>query len=174
MEASRSNSMDSMKYLSLFVLIACAAVSNVRAELESSLLKELHGVGLAVSPFIVQSKIFELDKDLLKQHASEVLGELEVSVLTDTEFKVLPGEPFLALSVNIAQAQGPSHIYSISLSLRERAQLERPKESIVSMAVSTWERETIGVANRPEGVIQAIDRLLRVFAEEYHRATAEQ
>ncbi|MGY8696554.1 MAG: hypothetical protein ACKVGW_20445, partial [Verrucomicrobiia bacterium] len=71
-------------------------------------------------------------------------------------------------------AQGPSHIYSVSLALRERAELERPKESVVTMAVSTWNRESLGIANRQEAVIQAIDRLLRVFAEELHRANSEQ
>lgn len=169
MDASRSNTMESMKYLSLVVLFACFAVLNVRADYSESLLKDLHGVGFKVSRIIVQSKTLAFDEAMLKQHALDRLVEMRVRVLTDSECKLAPGEPFLELGVNIAQAQGPSHFYSISLTLRERAELERPKESVVTMAVSTWRRETMGIANRSEAVMKAIDRLLRIFADELHR-----
>ena len=174
MERSWSNTMGIMKFLRVVVLLACVAGLSVRADFESSLLKELHGVGFKVRPMVVRSKIFELEAEALKQHALEKLKEFNVRVLTDTESKVSPGEPFLELAVNIAQAQGPSHIYSVSLALRERAELERPKESVVTMAVSTWNRESLGIVNRQDAVIHAIDRLLRVFAEELHRANSEQ
>jgi PHD/YefM family antitoxin component YafN of YafNO toxin-antitoxin module len=169
-ERSWSNTMDTMKFLRIVVLLAYVAGLSVRADFESNLLKELHGVGFKLHPMVVRSKIFELEAEVLKQHALEKLKEMNVRVLTDSESKVLPGEPFLELAVNIAQAQGPSHIYSVSLELRERAELERPKESVVIMAVSTWNRESLGIANRQEAVMQAIDRLLRVFAEELHGA----
>lgn len=169
-ERSRSNTMDTMKFLRIVVLLACVAGLSVRADFESNLLKELHGVGFKLRPMVVRSKIFELEAEVLKQHAVEKLKEMNVRVLTDSESKVLPGEPFLELAVNIAQAQGPSHIYSVSLELRERAELERPKESVVIMAVSTWNRESLGIANRQEAVMQAIDRLLRAFAEKLHGA----
>lgn len=161
--------MNIMKYLSLVVLFACVAVSNVRADFQSSLLKELHGVGLKARPMILQSKVFELDEAILEQHALDRLGELNVGVLAGNDYQVLPGEPFLELGLSIVQAQGPSHIYSISLSLRERAELDRPKASVVSIVVSTWERESLGIANGTEAVFQALDRLLGVFAEEFHR-----
>ena len=47
-------------------------------------------------------------------------------------------------------------------------------ESIGTMAVSTWNRESLGIANRPEAVMQAIDRLLRLFAEEFNAVQSEQ
>lgn len=174
MERYWSNTIDIMNYFKIVVLLACVAGLSVRADYESSLLKELVGVGLKVRPIVMRSKVFEFDAETLKQHALQKMKEMNVRVLTDTESKVSPGDPFLELAVNIAQAQGPSHIYSISLELRERAQLERPMESIVTMAVSTWNRESLGIANRPEAVMQAIDRLLRLFAEEFNAVQSEQ
>ena len=159
-----------MRYLSLILLIAGFSGSTLRADFNQSLLKELHGVGLKAGPMIIQSKNLELDELIIMQRAKEQLNEMQVRVFTESEYKLAAGQPFLELGVNLAQAQGPSHIYSVSLALRERAQLERPKESVVTMAVSTWQRESMGIANRTEAVMKAVDRLLRVFAEEYHKA----
>ena len=142
---------------------------SARADFDQSLLKELHGVGLKTGPMIIQSKTLELSEAAILQHAKDQLVAMEVRVFTESEYKLAPGQPFLELGVNLAQAQGPSHIYSVSLALRERAKLERPKDSVVTMAVSTWQRESMGIANRTEAVVKAIDRLLRVFAEEYHK-----
>ena len=54
------------------------------------------------------------------------------------------------------------------------ALLERPQNIEISMALSTWERESLGVANRPEAVLQALDRLIRLFSEEFHRSNGEE
>jgi hypothetical protein len=52
--------------------------------------------------------------------------------------------------------------------------LERPKDTTVSMALSTWERESIGVANRPEAILQTVDRMIRLFSEEYHKTNVKE
>jgi hypothetical protein len=60
------------------------------------------------------------------------------------------------------------------LKLREMAMLERPKDTTVSMALSTWERESMGVANRPEAILQTVDRMIRLFSEEYHKTNVKE
>ena len=91
-------------------------------------------------------------------------------VLSDIELDVMPGQPFLEISIDVAHAQGPSHIYVLEVEMREMARLERPNESVVTVAVPTWERKTLGIANRPEALLGMMDRLLRSFADELREA----
>ena len=162
-----------MKYWTAAIAFLFVGLAGLRGEYDRSLLKELQGVGLEPGPIVIQTKVFELDSPAIMSHVDQQLKAMGVRVMTESEYKLAPGQPFLELSLNLAQAQGPSHLYSVSLALRERAKLERPKDSIVTMAVSTWHRESMGIANRPEAVLKAIDRLLKIFVEEYRKANGE-
>lgn len=174
MDDSRSNnSLNSMKYWTAAIALFFMTSAGTWAEYDRSLLRELQGVGLEPGPIVIQTKIFELDSPAIMKHADQQLKAMGVRVMTESEYKLAPGQPYLELSLNLARAQGPSHLYSVSLALRERAKLERPKDSIVTMSVSTWHRESMGIANRPEAVFKAIDQLIKIFADEYRKASGD-
>ena len=157
-----------MKAFTLCLLVVSLGCLARAADYSDSILANLAGVGLEVRPINAQSDELKLTQAMLEGHAFDTLRELNVRLLSAIELDVMPGQPFLEISVDIAHAQGPSHLYVVRLELREMAQLERPKDRIVSMAVPTWERKMIGVANRPEAVLEVMDRLLRLFADELH------
>lgn len=172
-EFGSNKPMSGMKFWSATIVLALLVAPSLRADFDENLLKELHGVGLKPGPIVIQTKVFEIDSPQIMEHAAKQLKALGVRSMNESEYKLAPGQPFLEISLNLAQAQGPSHLYSASLALRERAKLERPKDSIVTMSVSTWHRESMGIANRPEAVYKAIDHLLYLFAEEYRKANEE-
>ncbi len=163
-----------MKFVALASLLALFAVSETRADYSETLLKGLQGVGLKIRPMSIRSDAFVLDETALEEHVLQKLEELHLRLLTEEEVAVMPGQPFLEVVINIAHAQGPSHIYSVSLELREMAELERPKDSIVTIAASTWKRESLGIANRPEAIIVIVDRLLHLFSDELHKANVSE
>ncbi len=163
-----------MKQVSLIAFALWGAFASAQADTSESVLHGMEGVGLKVLPLHLRSNHFDLDTGMVRAHAMKRLEELQVSVLSDSELSRAPGRPYLEIGVNVAQAQGPSHLYSIDLRLREMAALERPKRKAVSMALSTWERESIGVANRPEAILQTVDRMLRVFSEEFHKTNVDE
>ncbi len=163
-----------MKWIvTVSLTLSCVFYSGA-ADFSDKLLYGIKGVGLEVSPISMRSNRLDLDQSRLREYAYQRLDELQVQVLSSSELENIPGRPFLQIGVNIAHAQGPSHVYSVTLKLREMAMLERPKESTVSMALSTWERESMGVANRPEAILQTVDRMIRIFSEEYHKTNVEE
>lgn len=133
-----------------------------------SVLTNLQGVGLEVRPLNIQSDEFDLTDSQVEEHALAMLREFDIRLLSSMELDVMPGQPYLEIAIDIAHVQGPSHLYAVKLELREMAQLERPKDSKVSMALATWERKVMGVANRPEKVTEELSRLLRIFSDEFH------
>jgi len=162
-----------MKGISTVALALSCLFSSGAAEFSENLLHGIKGVGLEVLPLNMRSNRLDLDQSKLREYAYQRLDELQVDILSSTELDNVPGRPFLEVGVNIAHAQGPSHVYSVTLKLREMAMLERPKDTTVSMALSTWERESMGVANRPEAILQTVDRMIRLFSEEYHKTNVE-
>jgi len=156
-----------------FLCLVLVIVGGVRAEMGDAILADLTGVGLELKPFKIQADAFELDADEVEAHVLQRLKDSKVRLLTDIELDVMPGQPFLEIGVDVAHAQGPSHIFVIEVELREMARLERPTDRVVSMAVSTWERRTMGIANRPDAIFEALDRLIRLFADQWHDANYE-
>lgn len=164
-----------MKYFSVIAFALFAALPNASSSVESeNVLQGIKGVGLKVLPLTMHSNRFDFDTVMLREHVSRKLEELQVTILAGTELDRVPGRPFLEIAVNIAHAQGPSHLYTVSLKLREMAALERPTRRAVSMALSTWERESMGVANRPEAILETVDRMLTLFSEEFHKSNTEE
>lgn len=157
-----------MKAFFLLVAAAVAPVLLIASDYTESVLYNLKGVGLELRPLNVQSEVFSLDFDGLESHALDMLRQMDVRVLSSAELEVVSGEPYLELSIDVAHAQGPSHLYVVKLEMRELAQLERPADRVVTMSLATWERKMMGVANRPEAITEVVDRLLRLFADEYH------
>jgi hypothetical protein len=151
-------------------LALLALVQGSRAAFSDSLLQGLEGVGIEVRPLHNRSGKFALTEGMLREQLARELNDLQIALFSSEELKGVPGKPYLELTVHLAHAQGPSHFYTITLKLKEMALLDRPQDSEVSMALSTWERESLGVANRPEAVLQALDRLIRLFSEEFHRS----
>ena len=145
-------------------------LGSLRADFSDSVLSGLQGVAIEIRPMNIQSDSFFLSEKEVESHAFGTLKDLGIRVLSDIELDVMPGQPFLEISIDVAHAQGPSHIYVIELELREMARLERPKESVVTVAVPTWERKSLGVANRPEALLGVMDRLLRTFSNELNDA----
>ena len=144
-----------------------------RGEMGDDILSDLTGVGLEMKAFKIRADAFELVESDVEAHVFQELKDAKVRLLSDIEMDVMPGQPFLEVGVDVAHAQGPSHIFVVELELREMARLERPKDRVVSMAVSTWERRTIGIANRPEAILEALDRLIRLFADQWLGANYE-
>lgn len=163
-----------MKYVASVALALFSVAAIGEEEYSESLLQGLQGVGLEVRPLHVRSNHFDLDEAILEQHVMAQLDELQVRVFSEGELEVLPGRPYLELGVNVAHAQGPSHLYSVTLKLREMAALERPKNTSVSMALSTWERESMGIANRQEAILETVDRMIRIFSQELHSINVEE
>ena len=155
--------------LALFTLI-----QGSRAEFSDSLLRGLEGVGIQIRPLHNRSGKFSLTEGMLRERLARELNNLQIDLFSPDELEDVPGQPYLELTVNVAHVQGPSHFYTIDLKLKEMALLERPQDSEVSMSLSTWERESLGVANRPEAVLLALDRLVRLFSEEFHRSNVEE
>lgn len=143
--------------------LLCAA-----SDYAESVLTNLQGVGLELRPIATQSDSFDLPYGEVETHALETLERFGVRLLSPMELDVMPGQPSLEISIDIAHAQGPSHLYMVRLELREMARLERPKDREVLISVATWERHMMGVANRPEKVTEVLDSLLRMFADEFH------
>ncbi len=133
-----------------------------------SVLTNLQGVGLEIRPLNIQSESFELSYEDVESKALRSLEEFDVRLLSSMELDVMPGQPYLEVSIDVAHVQGPSHIYMVKLELREMAKLERPKDRVVSMSLATWERKMMGVANRPEKVTEELGSLLRMFSDEFH------
>lgn len=140
------------------------------ASYDNSMLYEIQGIGLELRQPNVKSENLVLSQQELEDHIGKTLGELGVRLMSDIELEVMRGHPFLEVSIDVAHAQGPSHIFVVRLDLREMARLERPKDSVVEMAVSTWERKILGIANRPEAIYDVLDKLLRIFADELRAA----
>ncbi|MBC2605822.1 hypothetical protein [Pelagicoccus albus] len=157
-----------MRVFPVFALALLSSVFAAASDYTDSVLTNLQGVGLELRPLNIQSDLFDLTYEDVESHALATLEEYDVRLLTPMEQDVMPGQPYLEVSIDIAHAQGPSHLYVVRLELREMAQLERPRDRVVSMAVATWERKMMGVANRPEAITEVLDRLLRMFADEYH------
>lgn len=155
--------------LAMFTLI-----QGSRAEFSDSLLRGLEGVGIQIRPLHNRSGKFSLTEGMLRERLAIELNNLQIDLFSPDELEDVPGQPYLELTVNVAHEQGPSHFYTIALKLKEMALLERPQDSEVSMSLSTWERESLGVANRPEAVLLALDRLVRLFSEEFHRSNVEE
>ena len=155
--------------LAMFTLI-----QGSRAEFSDSLLRGLEGVGIQIRPLHNRSGKFSLTEGMLRERLARELNNLQIDLFSPDELEDVPGQPYLELTVNVAHVQGPSHFYTIALKLKEMALLERPQDSEVSMSLSTWERESLGVANRPEAVLLALDRLVRLFSEEFHRSNVEE
>ncbi len=163
-----------MNRIVLVLLVYLLAHPALAEEFSDNLLQGIDGVGVQVRTPHVRSSRFELDGPMLENHVREQLGNLQVPILTESALAERPGQPFLEVGVNVAHAQGPSHLYTVTLKLREMAALERPKKTSVSMALSTWERESMGIANRPEAVLQALDKMIRLFTQELHRTNNEE
>ncbi len=161
------------RFLSL-ALAMFALVQGSRAELSDSLLRGLEGVGIEIRPLHNRSGKFTLTEGMLRERLARELNDLQIDLFSSDELEGVPGQPYLELTVNVAHAQGPSHFYTIALKLKEMALLERPQDSEVSMSLSTWERESLGVANRPEAVLRALDRLVRLFSEEFHGSNVQE
>ena len=163
-----------MNWILTVLLVLLSGFSSAGMDFSEDLFQGIKGVGLEVAPISVRSNRLDLDQSRLREYAYQRLDELQVEVLSSSELDKIPGRPFLEVGVHIARAQGPSHVYSVTLKLREMAMLERPKDTKVSMALSTWERESIGVANRPEAILQTVDRMIRLFSEEYHKTNEKE
>ncbi|MEM9159381.1 MAG: hypothetical protein AAGB46_10055 [Verrucomicrobiota bacterium] len=159
-----------MKRLAILVLGALFAICGAKGSYEHSVLFDLQGVAIEVRELNIQSDSFFLEAGEVESRAFGALKDLEVRVLSDIELDVMPGQPYLEISIDVAHAQGPSHVYVLEVELREMARLERPKDSVVTMAVPTWERKTLGVANRPEAILGMMERLLRSFSDEMREA----
>ncbi len=150
----------------LILLFAIAGAVFARADYSESMLTGLKGVGLEVRPINLQSEMLELSDHQVEEHVISKLKKWGIRILSDIELDVMPGQPFLEVSIDVAHAQGPSHLYVVQLELREMAELKRPSDSVVTIAVGTWERRSIGVANRPEAIYESLDKLLRLFSDE--------
>lgn len=157
-----------MKIFSVLAFAVLGAVLCVASDYRDSVLTNLQGVGLEIRELNVQSEIFDLDYEDVESHALATLEGLDVRLLSAMELDVMPGQPYLEISIDVAHAQGPSHLYMVKLEMREMAKLERPKDRVVAMSLPTWERNVMGVANRPEKLTEELDRLLRLFADEFH------
>ncbi len=166
--------MAGMKSVFVAVLVQLGLNLAVGSDYSDSVLTNLQGVGLEVRPFNVQSDYFKLGFEEVETRAVAALQRLEVRLLSSAEVDVLPGQPYLEITIDVAHAQGPSHLYAVRLELREMARLDRAKDRIVSMALPTWERKVMGVANRPEKVVEELDRLLTMFADEFHEHNRRQ
>jgi len=160
-----------MKALLLPGLLAGAALAPLASgAIQENPLSELPGFGLSVREPSVRSDDFELTAAAVEKRARQTIAALELPLVSEEERKELPGQPYLEIAVEAVRAQGPSHLYLVALSLRERAALERPQSVEVTVAASSWQRSYLGVANRPEAVLAAADRLLRAFASAYAEA----
>lgn len=157
-----------MKLLSVFVTCLVGMVGLHAQDYTDSVLTDLQGVGLEVRSLNVQSDTFALSYDEVESHALNALKEYDVRLLSPMEQDVMPGQPYLEVAIDVAHAQGPSHLYVVRLELREMAKLERPRDRVVTMSLPTWDRKIMGVANRPEAILEELERLLRIFADEYH------
>lgn len=163
-----------MKWIVTFSLALLSGFSSAGMDFNEDLLQENKGGGLEVAPVSMRSNRLDLDQSRLREYAYQRLDELQVEVLSSAELDKIPGRPFLEVGVHIACAQGPSHVDSVALKLREMAMLERPKDTKVSMALSTLEREPIGVTNRPEAILQTVDCMIRLFSEGYHKTNVKE
>lgn len=148
----------------LFFASLCVALA--RADYSESMLTGLKGLGLEVRPINLQSDMFEISAYDVEKHVIEKMEYLGVRFLSSIELDLMPGQPFLEVSIDIAHAQGPSHLYVVQIQLKEMAELKRPTDRIVTVAVGTWERKFLGVANRTEAIYENLDKLLRQFADE--------
>lgn len=157
-----------MKIFSVFALAVLTPVFCAASDYTDSVLTNLQGVGLEVRDLNIQSDIFDLSYEDVESHALETLERFDVRLLSAMELDVMPGQPYLEISMDVAHAQGPSHLYVVKVELREMAKLERPRDRVVTMSLPTWERKVMGVANRPEALTEELDRLLRMFSDEFH------
>lgn len=157
-----------MRMPAFFLLISISLLSLRASDYTDSVLTNLPGVGLEIRPINVRSENFDLNVDDVEARALDSLQRFDVRLLSAIELDVMPGQPYLEVSIDVAHAQGPSHLYVVKVELREMARLERPKDRVVSMSLPTWERKMMGVANRPEAILNEMDSLLRIFADEFH------
>lgn len=163
-----------MKLLPVFVAFCLAVIGASAQDYTDSVLTDLKGVGLEVRSLNIQSEEFQLGYDQVETHALNALEESGVRLLSAMEQDVMPGQPYLEIAIDVAHAQGPSHLYVVKLELREMARLERPRDRVVTMSLPTWDRKIMGVANRPEAILEELERLLRIFADEYHSVNHEE
>jgi hypothetical protein len=72
-------------------------------------------------------------------------------------------------TVRAVPVRGTSHLYSVELALREYVRTERALPGLETFYAPTWTRFTMGIANSPASVVNAVSTLAEAFAAE-HRA----
>ena len=108
-----------MKWIVTVSIALSSGFSSVGMDFSEDMLQGIKGVGLEVAPMSMRSNRLDLDHSRLREYAYQRLDELQVEVLSSAELDKIPGRPFLEVGVHIARAQGPSHLYSVTLKLRE-------------------------------------------------------
>lgn len=134
-----------------------------------STLQSLPSVGIELAALPAEATAFALVEDDILFELRQVLESAGVPLVEPEHLAGEPGRPVLEVTIQLAKIRGPSHLYTIDLELREVVAPVRPLRSLVELNAVTWKRQTAGIANRGDTVLDALRRMANDFAAEYRR-----
>lgn len=149
------------------ILLLPAALG--RSEVSMSTLQSLPAVGVEISGLPAAADAFALTEDNILVFVRDILQRNEVTLIGGEALSQEPGRPILRVSVLLTQVRGPSHLYRVDLKLRELVVPVRPLDSLVELPAITWHRQSAGIANRGQTVLDALGKMVEDFAAEYRR-----
>lgn len=134
-----------------------------------STLQSLPAVGVEISGLPAAADAFALTEENILVYVRDILKRNEIPLVGGDALSDEPGRPILRVTVLLTRVKGPSHLYRVDLDLREMVVPVRPMDSLAELPAITWYRQTAGIANRGQTVLDALGRMAEDFATEYRR-----
>jgi len=167
------------RFVSSCAVVACAvfpsALAGQDTEWNRYTLEHLGGVFISIEANDVCEGA-GVTASSFEASTSLKLIEGEVGVLTQMEMLENPAHPELAVALDCAGGSGGILAYTVSLRLRQAAQMLRDTQITLPEAV-TWHTQKLGLteaARAPETLEAALGETLGVFIEAWHAANAEE
>ncbi len=161
-----------MAILGVFCLVSAAFLVSPSlvhsADIVQEGLRGLPGVHLFVGDIKKDAEKDWLRKDKIQSDVERKLRSAGIRILTQEEWRKLPGWPFLSISVATFKGHGSSmYAFVVEIALREQVTAIRNGRSLTA---STWESDVIGTARAAnlaeyvrENVRDEVDKFVNAF-----------
>lgn len=154
-------------------LIACLIllipIAVGRSQVSMSTLQALPAIGVEIAGLPAAADAFALTEENILIFVRDILRRNEIPMVGPDDLSDEPGRPILRVTVLLTRVKGPSHLYRVDLDLREMVVPVRPMDSLEELPAITWYRQTAGIANRGQTVLDALGKMAEDFSTEYRR-----
>ncbi|BET67300.1 hypothetical protein ASA1KI_22180 [Opitutales bacterium ASA1] len=130
-----------------------------------SVLAGLTSVDVEIAALSPEAEAFQLTTTDLEQVVKRALRTTTLRLAGGAAGEV--GGSKIVVEVRAVPVRGTSHLYSVELALREYVRTERALPGLETFYAPTWTRFTMGIANSPVSVVNAVSTLAEAFAAEH-------